>query len=93
MEIKDFMIDAQLLQILACPEDKSPVKPADAHLIQQLNAAIAAGTLNNRGGAPVKEPLDGGLIRQDGKWLYPIREDIPVMLVEEAIPLSKQSHG
>ena len=33
------------------------------------------------------EPLDGGLIRADRKMLYPIREDIPVMLIEEGIPL------
>jgi uncharacterized protein YbaR (Trm112 family) len=33
------------------------------------------------------EPLDGGLIRGDRKMLYPIREDIPVMLIEEGIPL------
>jgi uncharacterized protein YbaR (Trm112 family) len=81
------MIDEQLLEILACPEDKSPVHLADAALLQQVNAAIAAGRLGNRGGSVVSEPIDGGLVRADGKWLYPIRDDIPVMLIEEAIPL------
>ena len=86
-------MDEQLLQILACPENKTSVSFADEALIRQLNEAISAGTLTNRGGAPVKERLDGGLIRQDGKWLYPIREDIPVMLVEEAISLPPRTHG
>jgi uncharacterized protein YbaR (Trm112 family) len=28
------------------------------------------------------------LLRQDGKMFYPIRNRIPIMLVEEAIPLT-----
>ncbi|MDH4247941.1 MAG: hypothetical protein OEW39_08995 [Deltaproteobacteria bacterium] len=87
------MIDKQLLSILACPEDKTPVTLAGEDLIQNINHAIAKGSVLNRAGAPVKEALDGGLVRQDGRWLYPIREDIPVMLVEEAIPLPLQHHG
>jgi uncharacterized protein YbaR (Trm112 family) len=81
------MIDEQLLEILACPEDKSPVHLADDALVRDVNAAIAAGRVTNRGGGAVTEPIDGGLVRADGKWLYPIRDDIPVMLVEEALPL------
>ncbi|HKI98130.1 MAG TPA: Trm112 family protein [bacterium] len=81
------MIDEQLLEILACPEDKSPVRLAEAELVARINAAIAAGRLQNRGGVPVTEPIDGGLVRADGKWLYPIRDDIPVMLIDEAIAL------
>ena len=57
-------------------------------MIAKLNQQIAAGTLKNRGGQPVNEKLDGGLMRADGKFLYPIRRDIPVMLVDEAIPLT-----
>jgi uncharacterized protein len=37
----------------------------------------------------VTELLDGGLVRSDRKILYPIREDIPVMLIEEGIPLEQ----
>jgi uncharacterized protein YbaR (Trm112 family) len=29
--------------------------------------------------------LTAGLLRQDGSRLYPIRDDIPVMLIEESI--------
>jgi uncharacterized protein len=90
---EDAMIDEQLLEILACPEDKSPVHLADAALLQRVNAAIAAGRLQNRGGAAVSEPIEGGLVRADGKWLYPIRDDIPVMLIEEALPLPPPQAG
>jgi uncharacterized protein len=36
----------------------------------------------------VNEKIDGGLIRADGKFLYPIRRNIPVMLVDEGLPLT-----
>ncbi len=81
------MIDEELLQILACPETKEPVRLADQELVERVNAAIAAGNLKNQGGETVSEAIDGGLVREDGARLYPIRDEIPVMLVEEAILL------
>ncbi len=81
------MIDEELLQILACPESKTPVRLAEPELVERVNAAVAGGKLRNRGGEVVGEAIDGGLVREDGKLLYPIRDDIPIMLVEEAIPL------
>ena len=81
------MIDQELLELLVCPEDKTPVHPADDALLQAVNQAIAAGSLHNRGGDPVRVAIDGGLVREDGRLLYPIRDEIPVMLIEEAIPL------
>lgn len=81
------MIDDALLKILVCPENKTPVSPAEPNLIQSLNAKIAQGSLRNRAGETVKEKIDGGLVREDRKYLYPIREDIPIMLIDEAIEL------
>jgi uncharacterized protein YbaR (Trm112 family) len=80
-------LDKDLLSILCCPDTKQEVRLADNTLIAKLNEAVISGQLNNRANRPVTEPLDGGLIRSDRKILYPIREDIPVMLIEEGIPL------
>lgn len=80
-------LDQKLLEILACPETKEPVSEAADELIAKLNAAIDAGTILNRAGEKVAEKIDGGLVRQDGKYLYPIRDDIPIMLIDEGIPL------
>lgn len=80
-------IDKELLAILCCPETKQEVTIADDALIAQLNARVGKGELKNKAGQPVTEKLDGGLIRADRKVLYPIREDIPVMLIEEGIPI------
>ncbi len=80
-------INKDVLAILCCPETKQPVQLADETTIAQLNAAVARGGVQNKGKKPVTDPLDGGLIRSDRKILYPIRENIPVMLIEEGIPL------
>jgi len=84
-------IDKDLLAILCCPETKQPVSMADSSLIKKLNEAVMGGGLKNKGKKPVSEQLDGGLIRADQKILYPIRENIPVMLIEEGIPLEQVS--
>jgi uncharacterized protein YbaR (Trm112 family) len=81
------MIDPELLAILCCPETHQPLALAPEAQIEQLNRQIAAGHVKNRGGQAVADKLDGGLVRQDGKFLYPVRQEIPIMLVEEAIPL------
>ena len=82
------MIDPDLLKILCCPETHQDVRLAEPAVIDKLNQQIAASALKNRAGQPVQEKIDAGLIRADGKFLYPIRRNIPVMLVDEGIPLA-----
>jgi uncharacterized protein YbaR (Trm112 family) len=81
------MIDVEILKILRCPDDRQELRVAETPLIERLNQKIQSGEVQNRGGQPVKEKIDGGLVRADGKFLYPIRGNLPVMLVDEAIPL------
>lgn len=81
------MVDPELLDMLCCPETKEDVSLADGPLVEKLNKLAESGQLKNRGGEIVKEKMDAGLLRADRKYLYPIREDIPIMLIDEAIPL------
>lgn len=83
------MINRNLLDVLACPENKTPVKLGDQPLIDAINRAIKKGEIKNRGGEKVEHPIDGGLVREDGLYLYPIRDAIPIMLIDEAISLKK----
>lgn len=81
------MIKESLLKILCCPETRQAVEEAPRELIDQLNQRIQAGEVKNQEGQVVAEPLESGLIREDRKILYPIREGIPIMLVTEGIVL------
>ena len=56
-------------------------------VVPLFNEQIEKGEIKNRGGKTVENPLDGGLIRKDGAFLYPIDDGIPIMLIDEAIPL------
>ena len=81
------MIDPELLKILCCPETHQDLHLAEPGIVERLNSQIGTGALKNRSGKQVSEKIENGLIRADGKFLYPVRRDIPVMLVDEAIPL------
>jgi uncharacterized protein YbaR (Trm112 family) len=83
------MILPELLACLRCPETRQPLRLADAALLTQVNRAIAAGTARNRAGETLGQPLDGGLVREDGQVLYPIVDGIPTLLVDEGLPLDE----
>ena len=74
------MIDKQLLEILVCPETGEPLE-----IVGRLNELVETGTLVDRAGERVSEKIDGGLICRDGKYLYPVRENIPILLIENSI--------
>ena len=81
------MISKDLLDILACPEDKTPVSLAGQALVDDLNKRIEAGEMKNRAGEMVENKMDGGLVREDGAYLYRIEDGIPIRLIDEAIAL------
>ena len=83
------MISKDLIDILVCPESHQPLRLADDNLIRRINDAVDAAELRNSGGSKVEQPLDGGLVREDNKLVYPIVDEIPVLLTDEAIPLDQ----
>ncbi len=83
------MIDPGLLKLLVCPENRTGLHLAEESLVARLNEAVAEGKLKNKVGQPVRSRVDEGLIRDDGTLLYPVVEGIPVLLIDEAIPLEQ----
>jgi uncharacterized protein YbaR (Trm112 family) len=82
-------INKALLDILLCPDSRQSLTLAEPALLDTLNQRIRQGTLKNRVGTVVSDPIDGGLVREDRRYLYIVRDDIPVMLIDEAIPLQE----
>jgi len=83
------MIDREMPTFLVCPVDRTPLSPASDQLVAQVNRAIVAGRVKNRAGQPVERPIDGGLLRTDKTFLYPILNGIPLLLADEAISLAQ----
>ncbi|MGH8213555.1 MAG: Trm112 family protein [Rhodanobacteraceae bacterium] len=78
-------MDKRLLDILCDPVSKTPLRMLSAHELTALNRAFEAGSLDTVAGEKVKAPLQAGLITTDGKVVYRIEDDIPVMLPDEGI--------
>ncbi len=82
-------LDATFIDLLACPDSLEKLRAADAALLERVNAAITAGRLRTRAGATVSEPLAAGLVRADGKLLYPVVDGTPVLFVDAGIPIAE----
>jgi len=78
-------MDKRLLDILCCPVSKSPVRLLSRAQLDAINAAIRGGSVETVAGAAVGTTLAAGLVTEDGKVIYRIEDDIPVMLADEAI--------
>ena len=82
-------MDKRLLDILCCPATKQPLRPLTRAELDALNRVIAGGGVRTTAQATVDAALAAGLIMVDGKRVYRIDDDIPVMLADEAIVVSQ----
>jgi len=67
-------METALLDLLCCPVTRQPLQVADREALARASAAAS-------------RPITAGLLREDGKVLYPISEGIPLLLEDEAIVL------
>lgn len=67
-------MDASLLEILCCPVSRQALRVADAETLRR--AAERTSTT-----------LSEGLLREDGRVLYPVKDGIPLLVPEEGIAL------
>ena len=81
-------ISPDLLEILCCPRTKTPVQMLSAEQLATLNSSIESGEALYHDGSVIEKPLEEGLVTEDGEVAYRIEDGIPIMLVEQGIPLS-----
>ena len=78
-------MDKRLLDILCDPVTHTPIRPLRGNELAALNHAIAGGGVATVAGRKLDAPLAAGLITTDGKVIYRIDDDIPVLLSEDGI--------
>jgi uncharacterized protein YbaR (Trm112 family) len=78
-------IDGKLLEILCCPVSKTPLTRLSAGRLKALNEAISAGQVQYVRGDQVDQPLREALITEDSKVIYPVVDEIPILLEEKGI--------
>jgi uncharacterized protein YbaR (Trm112 family) len=78
-------VDGKLLEILCCPVSKTPLTNLGQDKLDKLNNTISNGEALFIDGKKIATPLKEGLITEDGKVIYPVEDDIPVLLEEKGI--------
>ena len=82
-------MDESFLSMLRCPRTGGELRLADGRELAALNQSMLDGKLKNAAGREMERSMEGALVSACGRWLYPIHEGIPVLLVEEALQLGQ----
>jgi len=83
------MQDYLPLEFLVCPQNHTRLRLAESALIERLNGAVAAGEVSSAAGRRIEKTIEEGLVREDGRLLYPIVDEIPILLADEAIAVDQ----
>jgi uncharacterized protein YbaR (Trm112 family) len=74
----------ELVDLLRCPVSKAPVRLATLEELREINRLALEGKLVTRGGTRIREAFGECLVCDETKACYPIRDGLPVMLVDES---------
>ncbi len=66
-------MDKSLLSILCCPKTHQSLREATEQELERASRTVGA--------------VEAGLVREDGLVLYPVRNGIPVLIVDQGILL------
>jgi uncharacterized protein YbaR (Trm112 family) len=78
-------MDQRLLDILCCPTTRQPLRLLNPEELAVLAREIDAGHVTTAVGRAVTDAPGGALITTNGRTIYRIEDDIPVLLADEAI--------
>jgi uncharacterized protein YbaR (Trm112 family) len=80
-------IDGALLDILCCPLTQVPLQRMPDAKLARLNELIDEQRIKNESKVVVETRLEAALMTRDGKLAYPIRDGVPILLIEQGIAL------
>jgi uncharacterized protein YbaR (Trm112 family) len=81
--------NSSLLDIVCCPLTRAPLERLSEAKLHRLNQLIVEGRIKNEAKEVVSDPLDEALVTRDGHLAYPVRDGIPVLLIEQGIVMSQ----
>lgn len=85
-EQKSMIMPPWLLELIRCPITLEPLEVAPDVTLDRMRGRFDAGLLVNRIGVTVTDAFQSGLVNASGTWFYPVVEEIPVLVPDEAIP-------
>lgn len=80
-------LDPQFLQILRCPKTRKPLRMASDSELSELNRRIEQKQVVDASGRAREERVAEGLVPEGEAVLYPVEEGIPILLIDDALPL------
>lgn len=86
-------IPAWVLDLIRCPITLEKLEVAPADLVDRLRVLVRSGKLTNRIGASVTDEFHSGLVNASNNWFYPVIDEIPTLVPDEAIACSKIAGG
>ena len=78
----------ELLEILADPETKGPVRLATEAELTRLRQAVESGRATRHDGKAPSTTFEAAFFAQDGAVAYVVEDGIPVFLIDERLELS-----
>ena len=76
-----------VLELIRCPITLQKLEIASVDLVERLRALLRDGKLMNRLGTNVTDDFQSGLLNESKSWFYPVIDDIPTLVPDEAIAL------
>src|SRR5690554_6374989 len=74
-----------MTHVYRCPQTHQALGELDADILRKVNEAVRAGALKNHAGETIQKIIAGGLISADQASIYPVRDGVPNLLIDDRI--------